>query len=155
MERELREMRSIMDRAFHDLDWERLPANKTVYYGVSVEVGPDGIPHVREFGNVRPDPRGMLAAREPLMSVVEEPDGRQAHVTAELPGVELQDIKLTALQDGLRLAAASRSRTYESEIELEPGIDPASARATYRNGVLDVTLARRPSKVRSSVVPLD
>ena len=30
------------------------------YYGYQVTVGPDGKPHVREFGNVRPSSRGLV-----------------------------------------------------------------------------------------------
>ncbi len=34
--------------------------NGPVYYGYSVNVGPDGKPHVREFGNVRPTRKGTF-----------------------------------------------------------------------------------------------
>ena len=31
------------------------------YYGYQVTVGPDGKPHVREFGNVRPSSKGLVS----------------------------------------------------------------------------------------------
>ena len=34
----------------------------SVYYGYQVNVGPDGKPHVREFGNVKPTRRGTFGS---------------------------------------------------------------------------------------------
>jgi HSP20 family protein len=45
------EMNTIMEQVRNNPD---LAKGKPIYYGYSVEVGPDGVPHVKEFGNVKP-----------------------------------------------------------------------------------------------------
>ena len=40
------------------------------YYGYQITVGPDGKPHVREFGNIKPGSKGLVQqsnTREPLV----------------------------------------------------------------------------------------
>lgn len=156
MERELRGMEALLERAFLGTDWSKIPADRPIFYGVSVEVGKDGIPHLREFGNLRPpDILGLEAPREPLVSLVEDPKTDRVHVTAEMPGVEKEDIILRVMHDGIRIRAHAADRRYHAALDLTPGLDPASARATYRNGVLDVTLERRASPGPAQDVRID
>src|SRR3569832_82094 len=35
-------------------------SNTPYYYGYQVTIGPDGKPHVREFGNIRPSAKGLV-----------------------------------------------------------------------------------------------
>ena len=70
-------------------------------YGYSVKIGPDGRPIIREFGNIRPGlekergpPLSLRGSREPFIDVIVEAD--EVKVIAELPGVEKEDIQLSA-----------------------------------------------------------
>jgi HSP20 family protein len=113
-----------------------------VYYGYSVTVGPDGKPHVKEFGNVKPTRKGTfeMGAREPFVdTVVEEKEGR-LKVVAEMPGVEKQDIKLEAHENSLSISARHGDRTYQTNVPLSQKVEPSSASAIYNNGVLEVKL---------------
>ncbi len=113
-----------------------------VYYGYSVTVGPDGKPHVREFGNAKPTRRGTfeVGSREPFVdTVVDEKEGK-LKVVAEMPGVQREDIHLEALEDSLTIRADHGDRRYETTVPLNVQVDPASASATYNNGVLEVKL---------------
>jgi HSP20 family protein len=115
---------------------------KPYVYGFSVSIGPDGKPVIREFGNVRRDRSGpkIKEDREPLVDVLEEDE--DVVVVAELPGVEKEDIKLHAAKDNLTISVDTSNRKYYKELDLPRGVDPGSARAVYKNGVLEVRLRK-------------
>jgi HSP20 family protein len=161
------EMDNIMEEMFKetfrempkDLIRERkLPGGGTVkevgpfVYGYSVTMGPDGKPVVREFGNVKPSlragPRGapkleVKEEREPLVDVIVNNDVK---VVAELPGVDKKDIKLDASDRTLTISVSTEEHKYYKKIDLPTDIDPDSAKASYKNGVLEVTLTKRQKK---------
>jgi HSP20 family protein len=115
-------------------------------YGFSMSVGPDGKPVIREFGNVEPGVRGPLVKeeREPLVDVMD--DGREVVVVTELPGVEKEDIKLEATDRTLKIQVESTKRRYLKELELGHLVDPRTAKASYKNGVLEVRFAKSDEK---------
>jgi HSP20 family protein len=142
---------------------EKLPDGTTVrkfgpmIYGYSMTIGPDGKPVIREFGNVKPSPRTPFGAprppleykgeREPLVDIMSD-DGT-IRVVAELPGVEKNDIKLHCSEKVLTISVDTPERKYHKEVELPSAVNPKIGKASYKNGVLEVTLnkaeARRPS----------
>ena len=115
-------------------------------YGFSMSVGPDGRPVIREFGNVEPSARGPLLKeeREPLVDVMEG-DG-EVVVVSELPGVEKEDIRLEATDRVLKVEVESAKRRYFKEMELPHLVDPRTARACYKNGVLEVRFSKSEQK---------
>lgn len=121
-------------------------------YGYSVTIGPSGKPVVREFGNVKPSlARGKLSLkdeREPLVDVISA-DG-EIKVIAEIPGVSKEDIKVTATEKTVTIHTDTPERKYHKETELPAAIEPTSAKSTYKNGILEITL-RRKSKKESGV----
>jgi HSP20 family protein len=127
---------------------QKLPNGSTirtfgpVVYGYSLTVGPDGVPKVRTFGNVKPIgpiPKA-IESREPLVDVIQTPN--EVRVTAELPGIEKKDINLQATESKLTISADTHGRKYFKEVELPARVDPKSADATYNNGILEVTLKK-------------
>jgi len=161
MEDMLREMSSRMpDRLVRE---RKLPDGSTVremgpiIYGYSMKVGPDGKPEIREFGNVRPrrgapifgaPERGLeiMEKREPLTDVIDERD--IIRVVAEVPGVDKSDIKLRGAERTLTISVDTEQRKYHKAVELPEEVDPESAKASYRNGVLEVTLKKRGKELR-------
>ena len=117
------------------------------YYGIRITIGPDGVPRVEEFGNIRRGRGGKPEIREeiePLVDVIEHDD--EIWVVAELPGVEKDKIKVRATEDRLVIKAEGE-RKYYKVVELPARVDPKSARASYRNGVLEVKLKKlEPTK---------
>lgn len=115
-------------------------------YGFSMSVGSDGKPVIREFGNVEPSAKGPLLKeeREPLVDVMDE--GREVVVVTELPGVEKDEIKLDATERSLKISVDSAKRRYLKELDLGHLVDPRTAKATYKNGVLEVRLMKSDEK---------
>jgi HSP20 family protein len=127
-----------------------------IVYGYSVTIGPDGKPQVREFGNVRRGDRtpfkGLQDKREPLVDVVNS--GHEIRVIAELPGVSKEDLSVTVSEKSAVISVDTEGRKYYKELELPDTVDPAAARSSYNNGVLEVTLplkTQRGSGVRLKV----
>jgi HSP20 family molecular chaperone IbpA len=86
--------------------------------------------------------------REPVADVIE---GLGAvYVTIEVPGIAAEDIDLRATETTLVLTANTPARKYYREIPLLVPVLIGSVRATCRNGVLDVTLERKPEARRVS-----
>jgi HSP20 family protein len=116
-------------------------------YGYSVTMGPDGKPVIREFGNIKPGlPVGRPAVelkreREPVVDVIEEE--RQIKVVAELPGVRKEDVELNTTENSLTIRVEGEKRKYFKEVELPVEIEPGTAKATYTNGILEVTLEKK------------
>ena len=115
-------------------------------YGFSMSVGPDGRPVIREFGNVQSSRSGprVQEEREPLVDIMEEE--RDVVIVAELPGVEKDDINLQTTKDHLTISVDTPQRKYHKELELPARVDPKSARASYKNGVLEVRLRKLVKK---------
>ncbi len=115
-------------------------------YGFSMSLGADGKPVIREFGNVESSSRGPLLKeeREPLVDVIDE--GGEVVVVTELPGVEKEDIKLESTDRALKIRVESARRRYFKEMELPHLVDPRTAKATYKNGVLEVRFVKSDEK---------
>ena len=110
-------------------------------YGFRITVGPDGKPRIQEFGNVK---RAGVVPKiseeiEPLVDVMDE--GNKVRVIAEVPGVEKDEIKLKAVGRKL-IISASNSKKYYKEVDLPYEVDMKTAKAKYKNGVLEVEISK-------------
>jgi HSP20 family protein len=149
---------------------ERLPDGSTVrrvgpiVYGYSMTMGPDGKPIIREFGNVKPSARPSVfgaprpglevkVEREPLVDTIEEDS--TIKVVAEVPGVERDDINLECAENTLIISVDTPARKYYKEVELPSQVDPESAKASYRNGVLEVTLTKRRARPKGQRIKIE
>jgi HSP20 family protein len=141
-----------MDRLMDDMMRKAVEMPKTqegvspFVYGFSMSVGADGKPVIREFGNVEPSASGPLLKeeREPLVDVMDE--GREIVVVTELPGVEKDEIRLDATDRALKISVDSKKRRYLKELDLGHLVNPGTARATYKNGVLEVRFMKSDEK---------
>ncbi len=148
---------------------EKLPDGSIVrrmgpfVYGYSISMGPDGKPVIREFGNVKASkptafgpqrPRfNLKEEREPLVDLIEEKDTFK--VVAEVPGVEKEDIDLNATENSLTISIYNKARRYYKEVEFPSTVNPESVKASYRNGVLEVSLTKRETKPKGHKIKID
>jgi len=79
-------------------------------------------------------------ASETHVDVYEEESN--IRVVADLPGVEKEAIDLKCDGELLTISAASDRREYDERLRLPVRVDEHSARATFKNGVLEVTFDR-------------
>ena len=131
-----------MFRAASSLEGNMQNTN-TMYYGYQVTVGPDGKPHVREFGNLRPTNNGSfdLGSREPFIESLLDDKSNVLKIVAEMPGVRKEDIQLEVRQGTLSIKAQNGSRKYDTDVPLNNEVEASSTKASYNNGKLEVRLS--------------
>lgn len=110
-------------------------------YGFSYTAEQGKEPVFREFGNIKPSYRGIEPSqgREPLVDVMDDKD--KYRIFAELPGVEKDTIKLDVAEDSIEISTKDDKKFYKM-IPLESTVNPDSAKASYKNGVLTVELEK-------------
>jgi HSP20 family protein len=151
-DRDFEQMREYMDRMFEQTvraHKEEGKTSKPFVYGFTIRTGPDGIPHIRQFGNTK---RSLINSkefedgfgREPLTDVIEDKNG--ISITAELPGVEKEDVELDLQGSEIVIKVDTEGRKYHKKVELPDNIDPESISATYKNGVLEVCIKKLKEK---------
>lgn len=118
------------------------PNVKTWSYGYTMTMGPDGKPVVREFGTGLPQTGftlGEPTKMETLSQVDIDRENGRVRLLVEMPGVTKESIKIKATDNRVRISAGNETKDYDAEIPLDAEVDPDSAKATYNNGVLDLT----------------
>lgn len=114
-------------------------------YGFTMRMGPDGKPRIEQFGNTQhPLGRTEVAVeggREPVTDLIEHDD--RYTITVELPGVEREDIQVFATEHKLTIKVDAASRHYYKELDLAAAVKPNSTGATFKNGVLDVSVEKQ------------
>jgi HSP20 family protein len=191
MEQEFGEMHNRMDKIFKQAVEGKLekPGNGGPFvYGFSMRTGPDGVPHIQEFGNMKPEmmrrframeglpfkgtgelsdagSSGELAAatnaqndgplsREPLTDIMEK--DKNVCITMELPGIEKKDIDLNIEDGELVVSVDSPIRKYYKKLPLPSEVDPKSISASYKNGVLDISVKRlKPKTKKGKKIKID
>ena len=150
------EMDSIIEKARRG-ELESPEEGGPYVYGWSMRVGPDGIPHVEEFGNTKGiasgSMEGLPAGREPLVDVLETED--QVKVTAELPGVEKKDVNLETTEHNLTITVSTEKRNYYKNVDLPVSVKADSAKATHNNGVLEVCLDKQAPEKKGKKIQID
>ena len=66
--------------------------------------------------------------------------------TIDMPGVEKKDIDITVLEHSILVKSESNGRKYNYARKFKPSVDENSATATFKNGVLDISIKKIASK---------
>jgi HSP20 family protein len=128
-----------------------------IVYGYSMTIGPDGKPHISQFGNVKNLSGGLneqelnltgmgsgpalSSEREPLADV--NTTDKEIKVIVEMPGIKKEDIKINATEDVVEIMTTGSQRKYHKTIELPPEADIDSARSNYNNGILEIIFNKK------------
>jgi len=162
MDREFSEAEEMLNRMFRtvrEMNPSDAPRMFPYYYGYQITVGPDGKPYVKEFGNVRPTARGLVeqsGVREPLVDTKLDEKENALTITAEMPGVTKQDIKVSIGEDHVAINAENGEKKYQTTVPVSVQLDDNSAKATYANGILELKIRlKEPAKPRSKAVKVD
>ena len=139
-------------REYQTSDGEQVREVGPIVYGYSMTIGPDGKPHVREFGNVKSLGGAGIGGIKPQISAEREPladinsTDNEVKVVLEMPGIKREDIKINAFDGSVEVIADNNSnaqRKYHKKIELPEDADIETARSTYNNGILEITFDKK------------
>ena len=128
-----------------------------IVYGYSMTIGPDGKPHISQFGNVKNFSGGineqelnltgmgsgpaLSAEREPLADV--NTTDKEIKVIVEMRGVKKEDIKINATEGMVEITTTGSQRKYHKTLELPAEADIDSARSNYNNGILEIVFNKK------------
>lgn len=114
-------------------------------YGFSYTAESGKEPVFEEFGNIRPSSRGIepIQGREPLIDVMSEKGKYKIFV--ELPGVEKEKVALDVAEDSVEIKTDDEKKFYKM-IYLDLPVDPDSAKASYKNGILTLELDKKEKR---------
>ncbi len=125
------------------------------YWGFSYTHRPGEEPVIKEFGNIRPTKEGfepiLTGEREPFVDVIDEKE--RYIVAAELPGAAKEEIELNAGEDWLEIKTTGKTR-FRKRLSFEEKVEPDSARASFKNGVLEVILQKKPRPQRGRKIDI-
>lgn len=124
-------------------------------WGFSINVGSDKKPTIRQLGNLNFGPKKKALRQkseepEPLIDTIEDND--TITVIAEIPGITSSDIKLDTTETKMKLSVDTPQRKFSKEIILPLEVEPTSAKAWYKNGILEIKLQKKASNKSSTPI---
>jgi HSP20 family protein len=129
------------------------------FYGYQISVGTDGKPHIREFGNVRPSQKGLIEqseVRQPLVDTSINEKENNMIITAEMPGITKEDVKVTMEEGLVKIHAEKGNKKYHTELPVDNELDADSTKASYINGVLELRIKfKKPLKAKSKEIKVE
>ena len=128
------------DDVFENQSGDQVLTYGPYYYGYQMTVGPDGKPQVREWGNVRPNNVALDSQiRTPNVDQIYDKEQKTLKLVAEMPGIEKKDIKVTVDGKLVHINAEHEKRKYEAKVPIQHKVDENSVKATYANGILEIS----------------
>ena len=123
------------------------------YYGCTMTIGPDGKPVVREYGNAK---QSLLSeTNESAVDTIVDEKDKTVKLVAEMPGVEKTDIKIAVDSNIVDIRAEHGEKTYHAKVPLRHKVDEDSAKASYKNGILQITFRLITTKPDSKKVEVE
>ena len=129
------------------------------YYGYQITLGPDGRTKIREFGNAKPGSKGLMqqsSVREPLVDTSFNEKENLVTITAEMPGITKEDVKVELSEGLVTIHAEKGDKKYHSEVPIYEELDADTAKATYTNGILELKIkSKRSPKPKTKEVKVE
>lgn len=107
-------------------------------YGYTMTVGLDGKPVVKEYGNVKPGQPLISDTQEPIVDTIVDEKENVVKLVVEMPGVEKTDVKIVVENKIVDLSAEHGDKKYHVKVPVKYKVDENSARASYKNGILQL-----------------
>jgi HSP20 family protein len=161
IDKEFSEAEDMLNRVFRTIRESSNTGSQTYpyFYGYQVTIGPEGKPHLREFGNVRPSEKGLIeqsTVRQPLVDTTFNEKENIMVITAEMPGITKEDVKVTMEEGLVTIHAEKGNKKYHTEIPVDKELDADSTKASYINGILELKIQfKKPLKSKSKEIKVD
>lgn len=123
-------------------------------YGYTMNIGPNGRPQIREFGNIRSlnfsHQPAISAEREPLVQI--DTTDKEVKITVEMPGVSKEKIRINTYDKYVEIKSEDPNRKNYKTIEVPQDIDIESGKSKYNNGILEIIFKKtEQSKKRKNI----
>ena len=150
-----------MSNSFFNIDdfFEEFKGNSSVsgpcFYGYTMTAGPDGKPVVKEYGNIQPNQLQTSDTREPIVDTIVDEKEKVVKLVAEMPGVEKTDVKIVVEDKIVDLSAEHDEKKYHVKVPLKHKVDENSAKASYKNGILQLVFKVVEEKPKGKTVEVE
>jgi len=124
-------------------------------YGYTMTVGPDGIPVVKQYGNAKPELSPASDTREPLVDTLVDDKEKIVKLVAEMPGVEKKDVKIVVDGKIVNIDAENGDKKYHVKVPIQHKVDENSVKASYKNGILEITFKQVEEKPTGKTVEVE
>jgi HSP20 family protein len=161
IDKEFSEAEDMLNRMFRTGRESGTTASQTFpyFYGYQITVGPEGKPHIREFGNVRPSSKGLAeqsTVRQPLVDTAFNEKENIMVITAEMPGITKEDVKVSMEEGLVTIHAEKGNKKYHTELPVDKELDAESTKASYINGILELKIQlKKPLKSKAKEIKVD
>jgi HSP20 family protein len=161
IDKEFSEAEDMLNRMFRTVRESGTTASQTFpyFYGYQITVGPEGKPHIREFGNVRPSSKGLAEqsnVRQPLVDTAFNEKENIMVITAEMPGITKEDVKVSMEEGLVTIHAEKGNKKYHTELPVDKELDAESTKASYINGILELKIQlKKPLKSKAKEIKVD
>ena len=124
-----------------------------IFYGYTMTTGPDDRPVINEYGNVKPDMLPTENKREPLIDTLVDEKEKTLKIIAEMPGVEKKDVNVVVGVDKvIHIDAERGEKKYHVKVPIKHDVDAESPKATYKNGILELTFKLEDEKPKGKAI---
>jgi len=124
-------------------------------YGYTMTIGPDGKPVVNEYGNVKPNQLLTSDTRQPIVDTIVDEKEKVVKLIAEMPGVEKADVKIVVENNFVDISAEHDKKKYHVKVPLKHKVDENSAKASYKNGILQLIFKVVEEKPKGKTVEVE
>lgn len=132
---------------------EKRGVHKSRVRGFSMKVGPHEKPNIQYFNRKLREKTKINEDPDPLIDLIE--DAENVIVLASLPGVKREAIDIRATKNRLTVSVDTPNLKYNKELKLPAKIYPKSARASYKNGVLEIKLKKLQQSAKNEKVSVN
>lgn len=142
-----------MQKAFKSSSKDE-PIKRNRFKSYSVKLGPDGKPRFRKYNSRQHGQTEfeVIDDPEPLVDIIEEKD--TVVILAAIPGVNKDDIDLRLTENNLTFSVDSADFEWYDEFKLPARVNPKEARASYKNGVLEIKVKKLAQSFRADRISL-
>ncbi|MCF8308421.1 MAG: Hsp20/alpha crystallin family protein [Bacteroidales bacterium] len=125
-----------------EINLDNLKKGMKGVYGFSVRTVTGESPTVETFGNIKNTEEGPVVEdeREPITDFFDEKE--EMVITAEMPGVEEENITINLREDILEISAKAKNRKYHKEIMLPHKVEKQDYKSKYNNGILEIRIKK-------------
>jgi len=118
-------------------------AGKPMKMGFSIKINPNGESSINQFGNVKIE-QGKPVIRKKRVPLVDvNYSGKEIIITAEMPGVEERELKISAFENMVLIDSTNLSSPYFKKVVLREKANPKSLKHSFNNGILEIGLKKK------------
>jgi HSP20 family protein len=134
---------------------EKTPIHRSPIQGFFIKMGPDGKVRIQEFNKRKLQPKKTKKFKElePLVDFIENDE--TLVVLAALPGVKRDAINIRTTKNKLTISVDTPNLEYHKDLKLPAKVDPKSACASCKNGVLKVKLRKAKRSVKDEKLSIE